>query len=61
MRISSMENIKKIESKSYESLSTIAVQLTSNADADVALNDAQRKVNAVLGNVTRRRKTTVIK
>ena len=49
--ISSMENIKKIESKSYESLSTIAVQLTSNADADVALNDAQRKVNAVLGDL----------
>jgi hydrophobe/amphiphile efflux-1 (HAE1) family protein len=49
--ISSMENIKKIESKSYESLSTIAVQLTSNADADLALNDAQRKVNAVLGDL----------
>lgn len=49
--ISSMENIKKIESKSYESLSTVAIQLTSNADADVALNDAQRKVNAVLGDL----------
>ena len=46
--IASMENIKKIDSKSYESLCTVAVQLTSNADADIALNDAQRKINAVI-------------
>ncbi len=49
--IASMENIKKIDSKSYESLSTVAVQLTSNADADVALNDAQRKINAVISDL----------
>ncbi|MBP6550137.1 MAG: efflux RND transporter permease subunit, partial [Flavobacterium sp.] len=46
--ISTMENIKKIESKSYESLSVVMITLTTEADADYALNDAQRKINAVL-------------
>lgn len=49
--ISSMENIKKIESKSYESVSMVMVQLNSGADADYALNDAQRKVNAILSDL----------
>ncbi|WP_423146145.1 efflux RND transporter permease subunit [Rubrolithibacter danxiaensis] len=47
--VSSMENIKKIDSRSYESLSVITITLNDNADVDKALNDAQRKVNAVLG------------
>jgi HAE1 family hydrophobic/amphiphilic exporter-1 len=46
--VSSMENIKKIETKSYESLSLVTITLKSGADVDYALNDAQRKVNAVL-------------
>ncbi|RYY57447.1 MAG: efflux RND transporter permease subunit [Chitinophagaceae bacterium] len=46
--VSSMENIKKLESKSFESLSTITITLNSGADVDLALNDAQRKVNAIL-------------
>ncbi len=46
--VSTMENIKKIESKSYESLSVVMITLTADADADYALNDAQRKINAVL-------------
>lgn len=46
--VSSMENVKKIETKSYESLSSIAITLTNDADVDYALNDAQRKVNAIL-------------
>lgn len=46
--ISSMENIKKIEARSYESISIVTITLNSNADVDYALNDAQRKVNAVL-------------
>ena len=46
--VSSMENIKKLESKSFESLSIIIITLNSGADVDYALNDAQRKVNAVL-------------
>ncbi|HRN91518.1 MAG TPA: efflux RND transporter permease subunit [Ferruginibacter sp.] len=46
--VSSMENIKKIDVKSYESLSTIIITLNSGTDVDYALNDAQRKVNAIL-------------
>ncbi len=46
--VSTMENIKRIESKSYESLSVVMVTLNSDADANYALNDAQRKINKVL-------------
>lgn len=49
--VSSMENIKKLEAQSFESLSVITVTLTSGADVDYALNDAQRKVNAVLSDL----------
>ena len=49
--ISSLENIKKIESKSYESLSSVAITLTSNADVNVSMNDAQRKINAIINNL----------
>ena len=46
--VSSMENIKKIDTKSYESLSVIIITLNSGTDVDYSLNDAQRKVNAIL-------------
>ncbi len=46
--VSSMENIKKIDSKSYESLSIVTITLNSGTDVDLSLNDAQRKVNAIL-------------
>jgi len=46
--IASLENIKKIDSKSYESLSVVSITLTSNANVDVSMNDAQRKINAIL-------------
>ena len=46
--VASLENIKKLESKSYESLSLVTIQLNSTADADYSLNDAQRKINAIL-------------
>ncbi|HMR85412.1 MAG TPA: efflux RND transporter permease subunit, partial [Niabella sp.] len=49
--VSSMENIKKIDTKSYESLSVIIITLNSGTDVDYSLNDAQRKVNAVLKNL----------
>ena len=45
--VSSLENIKKIETKSYESLSTVIIQFNNEADVDYALNDAQRKINAI--------------
>lgn len=46
--VSSMENIKKIQSTSYESLSLVTITLNSGTDVDVSLNDAQRKVNSIL-------------
>jgi HAE1 family hydrophobic/amphiphilic exporter-1 len=49
--VSSMENIKKLETKSFESLSIITITLNSGSDVDYALNDAQRKVNAILGDL----------
>jgi len=49
--IASLENIKKIDSKSYESLSIVSITLTSNANADNSMNDAQRKINAILSDL----------
>ncbi len=49
--ISSLENIKKIDSKSYESLSVVSITLTSNAKVDISMNDAQRKINAIISNL----------
>ncbi|WP_207536111.1 efflux RND transporter permease subunit [Desertivirga arenae] len=46
--VSSMENIKKIQSTSYESMSLVSIQLKTGTNVDVALNDAQRKVNSIL-------------
>jgi len=46
--VSSMENIKKINAVSFESLSTVTITLTDKANIDIALSDAQRKVNAIL-------------
>ncbi|KQB42817.1 acriflavin resistance protein [Flavobacterium sp. L1I52] len=49
--IASLENIKKIDSKSYESLSVVSITLTSTANVDVSMNDAQRKINAILSDL----------
>ena len=46
--VSSLENVKKIEVKSYEGVSIVMINLTPEANADYALNDAQRKINAIL-------------
>ena len=45
--VSSLEMVKKVESKSYESLSVVMVTLQPEANADYSLNDAQRKINAI--------------
>lgn len=46
--VSSMENIKKLTATSFESLSMVVIELNVGTDEDLALNDAQRKVNAIL-------------
>lgn len=46
--VASLENIKKLDATSYESLSLVIIELRAGANVDLALNDAQRKVNAML-------------
>jgi len=46
--VASLENVKKVEALSFESLSTVMIYLTSEANVDLSLNDAQRKINAIL-------------
>lgn len=46
--VSSMENIKKLTSRSLEGVGIVTVELTTNADADYSLQEAQRKINAIL-------------
>src|SRR5690606_7894648 len=45
--VATLENVKRVEASSVESLSIVMVTLESDADADYALNDAQRKINAI--------------
>ena len=49
--VSSMENVKKINSTSLEGVSIVTITLTTAADVDLSLNDAQRKVNAILSDL----------
>ncbi|HZB12216.1 MAG TPA: efflux RND transporter permease subunit [Chryseolinea sp.] len=49
--VSSMENVDKITASSYEGLSVIVVQLQNEADVDLSLQEAQRKINAVLADL----------
>ncbi|MEC4047881.1 efflux RND transporter permease subunit [Flavobacterium sp. SUN046] len=55
--VASLENIKKIDSRSYEGLSTVSITLTSNAKVDISLNDAQRKINAIISTLPDNAKT----
>lgn len=45
--VAALEGIKNIQTKSYESLSVVIIQFQNDADVDYALNDAQRKINAI--------------
>lgn len=49
--VSSMENIKKLNSRSQEGVSIVTIELTTQADVDYSLQDAQRKINAVLSSL----------
>ncbi|MFB5946026.1 efflux RND transporter permease subunit [Albibacterium profundi] len=49
--VASMENVKKIDATSFESLSLVIITLNSGTDVDLALNDAQRKINAILADL----------
>lgn len=58
--ISSMENVDKITASSYEGLSVIVIELRTEANVDLALQDAQRKVNAILSNLPEDVKTPAL-
>ncbi len=46
--LSALENVKKMSSSSQEGSSIIMIELIANANKDIALQDAQRKVNTTL-------------
>jgi HAE1 family hydrophobic/amphiphilic exporter-1 len=46
--LSSLENVKDMQSSSQEGASSIIVELEPNADVNQAMQDAQRKVNAMV-------------
>ncbi len=45
--VSSLENVKSIDSKSLESVSVVIIRLNDNADVNFLLTEAQRKINAI--------------
>ncbi|HNP06017.1 MAG TPA: efflux RND transporter permease subunit [Cyclobacteriaceae bacterium] len=49
--ISALENIKDINSTSQEGYSLVTVQLNPGTDINLALQDAQRKVNAIISSL----------
>ena len=55
--VSSMENIKKLTSRSVEGVSIVTVELNTGSDADYGLQDAQRKINSILSNLPSDAKT----
>lgn len=58
--LSSLENLDKIKAISQEGVSLITLELKSNADVNVAVEDAQRKVNAVMADMPADVKTPTI-
>jgi HAE1 family hydrophobic/amphiphilic exporter-1 len=55
--VASMENIKKLTSRSMEGLSTVTVEMNNGTDANYALEDAQRKINGILSELPSDAKT----
>jgi HAE1 family hydrophobic/amphiphilic exporter-1 len=45
--VASLEGIKSIQSTSMESISIITIELAPDANVDLALQDAQRKINSI--------------
>ncbi|WP_439490646.1 efflux RND transporter permease subunit [Algoriphagus sp.] len=49
--VASLEGIKSMNSISQESVSIITIELVAGSDVDYSLQDAQRKINAILGDL----------
>lgn len=45
--LSTLENLKKISSTSQEGISIISIELNEGTDANLSIQDAQRKINAI--------------
>ena len=45
--LSTLENLKQITSTSVENASVVVVTLNENADANIAIQEAQRKISAI--------------
>jgi hydrophobe/amphiphile efflux-1 (HAE1) family protein len=58
--ISAMENIVSVRSTSQEGFSFVMIELTQSANVDLALQDAQRKVNATVSQLPEQTKTPVL-
>jgi HAE1 family hydrophobic/amphiphilic exporter-1 len=49
--VASLEGIKSMNSISQESISIITIELEGGSDVDISIQDAQRKINAILGDL----------
>ena len=49
--VSGMEGIDKLNSYSVENMSIVIIQLKDNMDADISLQDCQRKVESILNDL----------
>ena len=58
--VSSMENIKQMSAQSFENVSVVVIQLSDGIDVDYSVNDAQRKVNAIVSDLPADAKTPSI-
>jgi len=58
--VSTLENLDAIKSQSYEGLSNVIIMLKANADVDIAMQDAQRKINGITSKLPEDAKDPVI-
>ena len=49
--LSTLENLKKISSTSMEGVSVISIELNTGSDANLAVQEAQRKISAIKSNL----------
>lgn len=58
--VSTIDNVKNIYSNSHESVSFVSIEFNNSAQVNVALQDAQRKVNEAIGGLPQGAETPVI-
>jgi HAE1 family hydrophobic/amphiphilic exporter-1 len=58
--VSGIDKIDAVSSRSYESMSLVIIEFKQDANIDFAVQDASRKVNAILANLPTDAKTPVV-